>query len=172
MRCRNCKTHHKTGGPFTRPVPKPNLSCSEERWLPTPSDQPQTLESPPSGAGIQDGGSEDDLELDPEEGLDGHNKPKGHLFVSASGPGASPVPQVCLERQPVRSHQGFNCRYLASQQLCYTGYGSGHDEWKNREELETLNAGGHELGLYLLYNFCEELLTYQEHIKYKKRPQC
>ena len=72
-----------------------------------------------------------------------------------------------------RSHQGFNCRYLASQQLkiCYTGYGNGHDEWKNREELETLNAGGHELELYHLYNFCEELLTYQEHIKYK-RPQC
>ena len=78
------------------------------------------------------------------------------------------VPASCSNR----SHQGFNCRYLASQQLkiCYTGYGNGHDEW-NREELETLNAGGHELELHHLYNFCEELLTYQEHIKYK-RPQC
>jgi len=63
---------------------------------------------------------------------------------------------------------------LASQQLkiCYTGYGSGRDEWKNREELETLNAGGHEFDLYHLYNFCEELLIYQEHIKHKKKPQC
>jgi len=97
-----CKTCHKTSGPFTGPVPKPNLPCSEERWLPTPSDQPQTLESPPSEAEIQDGGSEDDSGLDPEERLDGHNRPKRRLFVGASGSGASPVPQVCLERQPVR----------------------------------------------------------------------
>ena len=29
----------------------------------------------------------------------------------------------------------------------YIGYDSAHDEWKNREELETLNDGGHELEL-------------------------
>jgi len=39
----------------------------------------------------------------------------------------------------------------------YIGYDSAHDEWKNREELETLNDGGHELELYQPYNFYEEL---------------
>jgi len=40
------------------------------------------------------------------------------------------------------------------------------------ERSSRLNAGRHELELYHLYNFCEELLTYQQYIKYKKKPQC
>ena len=48
-----------------------------------PSDQPQTLESPSSEAKIQVGGHKDDSGLDPEERLDGHNRSKRRLFVSA-----------------------------------------------------------------------------------------
>jgi len=54
---------------------------------------------PPSEAEIQDGRSKNDSGLDPEERLDGHSRPKRCLFVSASGPRASAVPQVSLERR-------------------------------------------------------------------------
>ena len=88
------ETSSEAGDGERRPVPQPNLSSAQERWVTTPCGEPQASESICHETEIQDGRSEVNQGSAQKRRLDGHNRPEGCLPVSTSRHRASPVPEI------------------------------------------------------------------------------